>query len=179
MLYACGQSGGKINQEAVREEMAEHEIKRVLPGDVVEAAYEQGDAIFQVLQQKLPKEAEITSAKAFSAWVQETMGSTVDSLHQIYEADIKWIAPQDTANSQITPLERQLLNAYLYNVVRKMEVNDNVQMINDAYYLYNKPLFYNIPKQKMAGKHAVQSDSVIFLGMWSMHLSKKNIVQDM
>ncbi len=183
-LCACGTPGEKIDQQAVRQEMEDREIKRVLPGQIIEAANEQGDSIAAILRQQLQQQnPPVTSADQFSAFAQKMIRRTDDSLRSLQGTRIGWAAPRDTASNNLTTLERQVLSAYLYNVDKKIAVNNNVQKLHDTAYLYTSPLFYNKAQQEarqaFTQSGAAQPDSALFLGMWRIRLSKKHIIQGM
>ncbi len=162
MLWHCSRSGETIIDRQVLKEMEEREPKHVLPGEIMEAAYAQGDTITSQAQQLLlsyyPQSGSSTASDNFQ---QTYLRRVADSLGQKYKAHIQWIAPRDTSSNTLTELQQQLLAAYLYNADHQLDVNHNVQRIDEESYLYTKP---------------VVSDSSRFLGMWSVVLSKKEIV---
>lgn len=168
--------------------MGQHEIKRVLPGEVVEAAYTQGDTIARMIQQHLLAQYHTSSSDSesgLSEFLQNKTRVYLDSLEKKYKANIHWISPGDTASNRLSSLEGQILKAYLYNVERNLEINHNVQRIDDESYLYTKPVIFNDNHKKELTAHqqpisdTVSSDTARFLGMWSIKLSKKEIIQNM
>lgn len=190
-LSACNHSREQVDRQAVLNEMGQHEIKRVLPGEVVEAAYTQGDTIARMIQQHLLAQYHTSSSESgLSEFLQNKTRAYLDSLEKKYKANIHWISPGDTASNRLSSLERQILKAYLYNVERNLEINHNVQRIDDESYLYTKPIIFNDNhKKELAARQqpisdtvssdTVSSDTARFLGMWSIKLSKKEIIQNM
>ncbi len=165
LLWHCSRSGETTLNQKVLEEMKEREAKHVLPGEIIEAAYAQGDTIASQTQQLLLREYRQSGNDiALSSFLQTHLNRVADSLEQKYKVRIEWIAPQDTSSNTLTDLQQQLLVAYLYNADHQLDVNHNIQRIDEESYLYTKPMV---------------SDSSQFLGMWSVMLSKKEVVLGM
>lgn len=161
--------------------MEQREIKRVLPGEIMDAAYQQGDTIANMIQQQLLDQYhQADSTSGLAHFFQTQTRNYADSLTKKYKADIRWISPEDTANRQLSTWEEQILSAYNYNIAQNLEIGHNVQRLDDENYLYTKPVFLDdIPEKELTEQQQSTLDSARFLGMWSIKLSKKEIIQNM
>lgn len=178
-LPACN-NAQQMDRQAVLEEMKERELKHVLPGEIMEAAYVQGDSTAQAVQSHIIQQYQASgSPLSLSEFLQQYVKSGLDSLEKEYEAKIQWIAATDTASSQLTDLEQQILQAYLYNIENNLEVSHNVQRVDDESYLYTKPVTLNALQQKPTSLQQAPADTSQFLGMWSIRLSKREIILNM
>lgn len=179
-LAACNQAREQVDQQAVRKEMEQREIKRVLPGEIMDAAYRQGDTIATMTQQQLLDQYQhADSTSGLAEFFRIQVSNYTDVLTKKYQADIRWISPEDTTNQQLSSWEKQILSAYIYNVAQHLEVSHNVQHLADENYLYTKPVFLDDTLKKELEEQQLTSDSAQFLGMWSIKLSKKVIIQNM
>ncbi len=180
-LFACGSSDNKpVDREALRREMKEREIKHVLPGEIIEAAYGQGDSLAQMAQQVLIRQYQKNpSEQKLADYFKNETSRSVDSLERAYAAKIRWVSLQDTLPQQLSDLEKQILDAYRYNVEQEMEIDHNVQRIDDESYLYTQPVMQSELQQMLAASQPSPADTNQFLGMWSIVLSKKEIIINM
>lgn len=85
----------------------------------------------------------------------------IDSIEQTEYADIRWIEPGSTNAKWI---ENQLIEAYLVSAVTG-GTQENVQKVGPDSLIYTKPVISNMP-----------DGSVYVKGMWSIWLSKKQVV---
>lgn len=171
----------QVNRQAVLKEMEQREIKRVLPGEVIKAAFVQGDTIARAAQKLLIRQyRSASSSLSFQEFLQESADAALDSLAKQYDARIRWIPAKDTINQQISDLEQQILQAYLYNAEKKLEVEHNVQRINNEKLLYTQPLVFQDSLIKETGvSQQMPTDSSRFLGIWSITLSQKNVIRNL
>jgi hypothetical protein len=178
-MTGCGGVGNseqQIDREAIKEEMEQREIKRILPAEIVEEAYRRGEILSQQasdlsLQVYQPDEQNIRELIGPEAMIK------IDSLSRAEGATISWVdLTSDTA--QLEEKERQLWEAYLYNVENELPLNDNVQRLGDEEYLYTRPLVLDAElMKKIPGSESPEGSN--FLGMWSIRLTKKELVQSM
>ncbi len=174
---ACGGvDGGKqqIDREAIKEEMEQREIRRILPAEIVEAAYERG-AMLSEQALNLCVETYQPSEQEAQALVSPEALLTIDSLAQLENVSIRWV-DKTSDLSQLIEKERQLWEAYLYNVEKNLPLNDNVQKLGDEAFVYTKPLVLDsVLLQELPGNESLEEPS--FLGMWSIQMSKKTLIQ--
>ncbi len=180
LSVACGNPTAQegIDREAVKKEMAQREIKHVLPAEVVEAAYEQGKLLAEEAQEIVlstyRKNADAVDFPQFAR-----AKTSIDSLAAARNTEIHWIpAGTDTSANRLGAMERQVWDAYLYNVENQLPLDDNVQKIGDEHFLYTRPLTMSPELRKqLPGAEPTQEND--FLGMWSIKLAKKEIIRDM
>lgn len=182
ILGCDGARNQQINRDAISKAMEQQEVKRILPAELIEAAHTQGEAIATQAQELAINayQAEAGTAKGFNSFVAEHTLEKLDSLAKSSKAEIRWIpANVDSTQIQLSALEQQLWEAYLYNVENDLAVNANVQKINEEAYLYTSPVMLSPElRKKLPGSEDTPSNQG-FLGMWSIRLSKKEIIQSM
>lgn len=179
LLTGCGNTQ-QIDRQAVLEEMEQREIKRVLPGEVIKAAYTQGDTIARAAQELLIRQyRNARSSLSFPEFLEKKADTVLDSLAKQYDASMQWIPAKDTNNHQLSDLEQQILQAYIYNAEKNLELEHNVQRINNEKLLYTQPLVQDSLKKETGTSQQTATDSSRFLGIWSITLSQKNIIRDL
>lgn len=173
MISSCGgTSEQRVDTIAVQEEMAQREPKRVMPEEIVEAAYLKGEPLaqkmFAVLVEQYQKEE---SGEEFTTYLQN------QSVHTFSEdAMVHWI-PVTTQADDLNDKEQQILEAYRYSQQQREELIGNVQRIGEDTLLYTHPVTLNDSLQNMLSLPEDATET--FLGMWSIYIPKKAIVQDM
>lgn len=179
VMAGCGGAGNseqQIDREAIKEEMEQREIKRILPAELVEEAYRRGETLSQ---QALDLSLEVYRPAGQN--IRDLIGPEamirIDSLSRTEGATISWV-DKTTDTTQLQEKERQLWEAYLYNVENELPLNDNVQRLGDEEYLYTQPLVLDAELlKKIPGSE--RREGANFLGMWSIRLTKKELVQSM
>ncbi|MEK6477810.1 hypothetical protein WJR50_09760 [Catalinimonas sp. 4WD22] len=180
ILGCDGTSTKQLDPEAINKEMEQREIKRILPAEIVEGAYEQGKDIASQAQELAIKlyQSEAGATEGFNSFITERTLVQIDSLAKARNAEIHWVpADADEIQIQLSELEQQLWDAYWYNVENDLAVNDNVQKINEDTYLYTKPMMLTPELRKKLPGRGDTPQNTDFLGMWSIQLSKKEIIQ--
>lgn len=203
----CGQrKSAQYDREAFQREKESREIKRLSDAEITRAAYEQGawladtahQIIFSSLHQQLPEKDSLQAMlQAYEAGV----ATIKDSLAGNHGATIRRVSLK-TANKENLPneLEQLLLDSYLYNIENKLPLEDNVQEIDDYYFLYTKPIMVSsaeclrchgekgltVPEQTYGTlkEHYPQNNAFgyqmqDFRGMWSIKLSKKELIRNL
>lgn len=175
-ILGCDGAGRQqIDREAIKQEMAKREIRHILPAQIVEAAYSKGKALSSQTEAMAVQHFQSAQAPAF---ITDASLISIDSLAKAQNTSIRWI-PAQTSDVQLSELEQQLWDAYWYNVENELPVNDNVQKIDEETYLYTKPLMLNTALKEKLSLRADTTFPSRFLGMWSIQLSKKEIIQAM
>lgn len=100
--------------------------------------------------------------KALSYLKNDTL--KLDSLRDAYHATIRWIAP---GAKNALAIEQQLIEAYLISSING-GIQDNIQRLGTDSLLYTFPLTEKLPDG---------SENV--LGMWSVAVSKKDLILSM
>lgn len=172
MLVACGGGNQQVETSAVREEMAQREPKRVMPDEIVEAAYLKGEPLAQKMSAMLVEQYQQEAGNTnFVAYLQD------QSVHTFSEdAMVHWI-PVSMQADELSEKEQQLLEAYRYSEQQREELVGNVQRIGEDTLLYTHPVTLT---DSMRNQLTLPADTQeTLLGMWSIYIPKKSIVQDM
>lgn len=174
---ACDNSSSQqeIDRQAVMEEMEQREVRRILPADLVEAAYLKGREISSKADAVVWDNYSLADDTLFDASqaIKIQAYQTIDSLEEANEVEVNYVNLR-TDTSTLVSKELQLWEAYLYNVENDLPLNDNVQRLGDDRYLYTKPIFL---EEKV--NHTTSDNSKFFAGMWSIVISKKTLIQSM
>ena len=147
-IISCDNKLSDEQRKAMREQMELHKIRKISEAQITEAAYLSGRSIVQKLDA-----AGSDSIK-------------LKSLLNAYKGHVRLITP---SNHNAVIMEQQLLDAYLAN--ESGLTQDNIQKIRDKNnvetdsILYTKPIVLKLP-----------DGSVKLQGMWSVWLSKKEVV---
>jgi len=149
VLAACG---GKLSDEQrkqMREGMEQQKIVQMSDSEIVTAALEQGQVVFNAL-----KESVFNQDK-------------VDSIARHYHVKIYWRVP---GSGQTTEIEQQLIDAYVTGMATG-SLQDNIQPLHTSSQttydslLYSKPIVSALP------------DGVEKLeGIWNIYISRKEVV---
>ena len=203
MLISCGEKTNNQNNKALKEEIANREIKKVSDAEIIAAAYYYGNLIadtsqylyFNSLQKQLQENGIQVALKFYNI-----KGNPVtDSLLSEFDATIRRVSnkPRNTENSP-NELEALLLDSYLYNLENDLPLDENIQEVDQNYLLYTKPIVIN--DQLCLQCHGVVGEDIItedynhikslypndeaigykmddFRGVWSIKLSKKELIK--
>lgn len=204
-LMSCHEKGtNQINKKAFKEEVKSRELKRVSNAEISNAAYEQGISIvkaaekilFSAVHNALAQNDSLAAAIEFYRLAHHTVK---DSLALEYNAIINRVSLKNTSKTnEPNELERILLDAYLYNVENKLPLEDNIQEIDKSYFLYTQPIMINsiecLRCHGEIGKDVSNEDYQTlkkyypndkafgyklhdFRGIWSIKLSKKELIK--
>ena len=195
----------KVNTEAVQQEIASREIKKVSEAEILEKATEIGNEISAAAKMTLGKNLKAALSdggveNAISFCNLNAM-PLVDSLNKKFDARIKRVTlktrnPNDFPND----IERKILDAYAYQWKDSIALKENVQKLDSDNYLFNKPILVDnelcLKCHGVLGQALTQSTSDFIKsrypldkaigykigdlrGMWSITLSKKKVIQSM
>lgn len=194
-----------MQSDELKEEMADRELKRLSEGDIMTRAKELGAEIAissqQALGSKLKEALSEGGVPGALEYCNVSAYPLVDSLEKKFGASIKRASlrtrnPKDAPNS----MERQILEAYEYNVEQGIDLEENVQRLGDTAILYTKPIVLNNgiclnchgdPETEIGTENY---DLILGLypednatghkmgdlrGMWSITLSKREVVRSL
>lgn len=169
LLLACNGGLTDAQKKAFKEEYDQREVKRVTPGELTDAVFQQGNAIADTLQQLFS-----TKEREDNLWRTSVITAEdepmLDSLNRKYKVHIKWIGAEAAEDTPVvTPLEKQLLDAYLYDTENGQEVRKNVQKIDEKSFLFTQPLLSET-------MNAAATESPKLWGMWSITLLQREII---
>jgi len=203
LLSFCSSSLSEKEREAIRFEKNQREIRKINTADIILATYVRGmtittiaDSLITTRLEFMIQEYGITHAiEQYDPIVQPIL----DSISNANNAEIKRISHK-ARNTELGEIEKELLEAYLYNNKDKPKVLDNVQVIDDNLLLYSKPIIINNPLclnchgiigydltdfgEKMF-RSLNTNDTITgykrgdLIGMWSVLLSKKEIINSL
>ncbi|MEM6845649.1 MAG: hypothetical protein AAF632_25790 [Bacteroidota bacterium] len=171
-LTACGGTGEKrVMTDEVQAEMEQREIKRVMPEDITEATYQRGESLAKQLLSVLLEQYQAESSTTdFMTYLQE------QSVHTFAEdATIHWVAG-NTPTVGLREKEQQILEAYRYSQQQQERLIANVQRIGQDTLLYTHPVTLS---DSLKAQLSLSDTDSTFLGMWSIYIPKKAIIQDM
>ena len=146
IVIACTACGGKLSDEQrkeLREGARNQSIQRVTEAEITEAAFKLGRTIM---------EKAIVTDSTFN----------LDSLAKAYHARIHWL---EAGSSDAHEIEKQIIDAYLMNVVTGNNQPDNVQTISEDSLLYTVPVVDTMP-----------DESIYVKGTWNVWMSRKELV---
>ena len=153
VIAGCGTaSEQEVNRKKLLDGLNDHRIKRVTEEQIHSEAYSQGDHIVDILEM----EHDDTEY-----WLTLNGEAFLDSLNTSVAHGGIDLLTQNSPLSEINEDQRALLEAYQYSSNQGQLPGENVQTFQDDYLLYTSPVI---------------RDSV-FVGMWSILMSKKTLVR--
>lgn len=156
LLSACDPGNQRLDKETFQEEQRRREPRRLKEGEVVEAALVQGEALVQQLEkQLLPTTGCCPSLPA----------SLQDSLRQ-QQTVVGCLPLNQAAPASADPLERDILDAYQYNLEQGLPLEANLQPLGKEGFLYTAPL-------------ANDRDRQTACAVWSIRLNRRQVVLNM
>jgi len=168
LFPACKGGLSEAEKKAFREELEQREVKRVTPGEVTEAVFQQGNNIADTLYQ-LFLTKDIDTKLLRTSVITAEDDPLLDSLNRKYKVHIKWIGSDVASDTSVlTALEKELLDAYLYNIENGQEVRENVQRIDEKSFLFTQPVHSNAINSS--------TESLQWEGMWSITLSQREVI---
>ena len=206
LVVACGSESEKeANRRQLREGLAANKVKRVVPAQIMEGAYELGNEIASATQKSLTKHLQeaLTQGNLIGAIAYCNLNALpiTDSLSKQYNADIRRVSLQ-TRNPKNHPdeMERSLLEAYAYTHGQGQALEDNVQRLEEGAYLYNKPIViknalclncHGVKGQELKEEALLQLEKLYpndqatgyqmndLRGMWSIRLERAEIIKEL
>jgi len=203
LLSFCSTSLSEKEKEAIRLEKNQREIKKINAADIISAVYARGIVITTMADSLLSARLEfmiqeygiIPTFKQYEKIVKQIL----DSISNVNNAEIKRISDK-TSSMELEKFEKELLEAYRFNMKGNLELQDNVQTIDDNLLLYSKPLIINNPLclncHGIIGKDLTDIGEKMFqslntqdtitgykrgdlIGMWSVWFRKKEIINSL
>ncbi len=194
-ILGCGKSE-KLDREAVKEVMAQQEVKRVTKVELMEYGSKMGSeiALFAdsaLLQNFLSKNSQNWELETCKIYLPE-VGVNGLGVNRVSNQ------PMNSKNKPDS-IENLILEAYQYGFDENLQIGESIQELDKEYMLYNQPIFLNdqsclschgIPGQDMSEEKAdiiyaryPESQSLNhkigdLMGMWSILISKKTIVDN-
>ena len=203
-LISCEEQKNMQSDE-LKEEMADRELKRLSEGEIMAKAKELGGEIAKISQstlgEQLKKAISEEGVPGALKYCNVNAYPLLDSLQKTYGASIKRASLRarnvlDEPNS----IERQILEAYQYNIEQGIDLDENVQRLGDTAILYSKPIILNNgiclnchgdPQNEIGASNSELIQELYpndnaqghkmgdLRGMWSITLSKKEIIRSL
>jgi hypothetical protein len=147
-LSACNiRQSDYVDVFAVKQEMKDRKPKRILESDIMQAAFKSGESIADTfLTLYKPNDCAVLAH------------DKLDSLRNNLLSEIELVCSVEQCKNDI---ERQIFEAYRYNITQKIELSPNLQKIDEKTILYTRPY--------------LQKDSLV--GFLFLRLSKKEIIR--
>jgi hypothetical protein len=203
-IAGCNKTISKEEQQAINEEIASRKIRRITDAQIYDAALKLGDSISAISQKALGSKLmyQVTNygPEAALDYCNVNAYPIIDSLSTAHNAVIRRTSlrlrnPEDAPDE----LERQLLDAYAYNIENSLELKPGLQKISDQEFLYTRPIIANngiclkchgepgvdvpedliaVIKEKYPKDNAMGHEINDLRGMWSIKLDRKDIVKN-
>lgn len=159
LLAACEPgSQRRLDRETLLREKRLREPIRLKEADIIEAGNQQGQAIqAQLLLHALPGSSGCCPA---------IPKALLDSLENKHQAAISCYMLEGPLPPTASTLERQLLEAYQYNVAQNQPLESNIQPDAKDHFIYTAPVSNGEATKKPCA-------------IWSIRLSRKDIVLGM
>lgn len=191
-----------VDTSAVKKELQQREVKKITDAEIMARAMEIGEKITDQAQKSLAVKLQASlkrgGTKEAISYCNLHAMPIVDSISQKYGAQIKRVSIK-ARNKHDLPdsLERQILEAYKFQLEDSASLQSNIQPLADQYFLFTKPIMINsglclnchgrldngmlestrdLLKTKYPDDQAVNYQIGDLRGMWSVRIPKKNIV---
>lgn len=196
LTLACNEQGtNQRNNKAFQEELKSRELKRATAAEISNAAYQQGARIADVAESLISESLRSNdSTMALLVHYKDAILAISDSLTQKEDIQVQRIASLYNAPNT---MEGMILDAYLYNIEQGLRVEDNIQVVEDEYFLYTRPILLSentcLRCHGEVGKDLLEADEIYlknkhpdiqmghkqgdFMGMWSIRLSRKIVIR--
>lgn len=177
ILLLCSCYERLPESKEIAAEAKRRKIGRIKPADILEETNRLGELIISETDStwKLELDKEIDSKVTMqnsSACIIELQPFRNKSLNDFSIS--KWGIKNAKSNKSIIK-EREILDAYLYNVAKKLPIESNIQKLGDTVLLFTQPIYFD--KSKCKNCHS-SNKTTDFAGMWSVSMSKKKIVEN-
>ncbi len=197
-LIGCNTEGNRgVDREKIKQEMNDRQIKRVSEPALMDAAFRTGEKLVSVAEgvlleklKNLPETNQLDSAvdQASHQDYEKLIMALIDSLNHQASHRISLIGlGLEKVHPDTSAIEKQLLDAYQYNVEHQIPLEDNVQKSGTDYLLFTRAITSEmdicslILTKNTSSDHLDKLDSRQsgFCGIWSIKLSKKNIIKSL
>ena len=166
ILSACGDRNSSVINRQVLEEIEQREPKHVLPSQIVNEAYRQGESLAHRLLASSLAHYSVQDSFSLASFLEQQFYDTVS-------ARVRWIDGQSDT-TRLTAYEQQLWGAYRYSAAQGDPLGGNVQRLRGDSLLYTQPVVW---ADSLASRFPTSTDTVgQLLGMWSITLPKRGVV---
>lgn len=163
VFMACDE--GKVDTKAFAEELKDRKILHITQGEISTMAQKSG----KILTDTLAVLIEDCFKQGNTSCCEPTAFEMVKSFNEDFDAEVKFISIADSSN--LSGLEKEVFEAYLYLLANKLPMEANVQNLKNGYWLYSYPV---IDKKLNCNP---SSDSP-FAGVWNIKMSQKLLIRN-
>jgi hypothetical protein len=151
-MLSCGQADRQRNRDDFKKEMKAKKLKRLTDGQIQTAAFEEAKNITARLEGILMSQTDTNSFDCEEV-------KRIQFQNEVLVSFKLYCQKAEEMNEK----EKQIWEAYQTNINKKLPIGDNLQKLGETEFLYSAPLY-------------VKSN---YKGLWSVVLSKKEIVRNM
>ena len=168
-ILACNLDNRVGNSKALVEEMNNRKIKRVTGSQMATIIDDWGKRIVKKSQQIVDKALLNQPQKSVEYCALKNL-TEIDSLRQKYGVTINLLTTKDLKNTNLSPKEAEVLEAYLYNAKNNLPPTSNIQKLGDSVLIYNAPAPITSNTCKVC---ATESNLVL----WRVKFIKQNVIK--
>lgn len=162
----------RLDTTEVKEEMEGYKIKRISPAQIMEQVEILGSGIAATLTKDFEKQMKGVSQERTEEICQLKNMQVIDSVSKKYNLKIRLLGQPDIgSNNTLYPKEKEVLEAYADNAMRKLPLSNNIQEIDNSLFVYTAP----IGADKGVGKLCFSDNSGF--AIWSIILKKSEVVK--
>ncbi len=173
LAFTLSCSPDRIKQtDQLRQEMNDKKIKRITNIELTETVDAWGEQIVLVAQNELTSKLKAGGSTDRLCQL-ENLPKTA-ALAQRYALTIDLLGAPDVQNTRLSPKEREVLDAYLYNAEKKLPQQSNIQRIADTLYVYNAA----VPMDNIICE-ACFGDQKEPLAVWRLAFTKREVIRRM
>lgn len=162
----------RLDTTEVKEEMEGYKIKRISPAQIMEQVEILGSGIAGTLTKDFEKQMKEASQARTEEICQLKNMQVIDSVSKKYNLKVRLLGQPDIgSNNSLYPKEKEVLEAYADNAMRKLPLSNNIQNIDDSLFVYTAPIGID----KGVGKLCFSDDSGF--AIWSIILKKSEVIK--
>lgn len=169
--FACS-NVERLDTTEVKDEMEGHKIKRVSPAQIMEQVETLGSELANTLTKDFEKQMKAVSPARTEEICQLKNMQVIDSVSKKYNLKVRLLGQPDIgSNNSLYAKEKEVLEAYADNAMKKLPLSNNIQNIGDSLFVYTAP----IGAQNGIGKLCFSDDSGF--AIWSIVLKKSEVIK--
>jgi hypothetical protein len=162
----------RLDTTEVKEEMEGYKIKRISPAQIMEQVEILGSGIAVTLTKDFEKQMKEASQARTEEICQLKNMQVIDSVSKKYNLKVRLLGQPDIgSNNSLYLKEKEVLEAYADNAMRKLPLSNNIQNIDDSLFVYTAPIGID----KGVGKLCFSDDSGF--AIWSIILKKSEVIK--
>jgi hypothetical protein len=157
IIKACSSPETGINSKEIKDEINNRKIRRISEALIIESSFARGKKVMDSIRVTAENHKDLSSDTLTRFG---SLQPLVDHLQQENKAEIKKVLDTDLKGNSLKKQEREIFEAYQYNIEQGLKVDDNVQILE-------KHIFYAAP--------IVENGEL--KGMWSIFFDKGELIK--